>query len=78
MKIEDGNTMIVSKISKPVKEISIKDLQYAQSVVNDYYNGNVPEGCGVKGVITGPNTIVHSSRILSFYKNKEDAIFSQI
>ena len=74
MKIEDGNTMIISKISKPMKEISVKDLQYAQSVVNDYYNGNVPEGCGVKGVITGPNTIVHSSRILSFYKNKEDAI----
>ena len=74
MKIEDGNTMIVSKISKPMKEISIKDLQYAQSVVNDYYDGNVPEGCGVKGIITGPNTIVHSSRILSFYKNKEDAI----
>ena len=74
MKIEDGNTMIISKISKPMKEISVKDLQYAQSVVNDYYNGNVPEGCGVKGIITGPNTIVHSSRILSFYKNKEDAI----
>lgn len=74
MKIEDGNTMIVSKIRKPTQEISVKDLQYAQKVIKDYYNGDVPEGKGVKGIITGPNTIVHSSRILSFYKNKEDAI----
>ena len=74
MKIEDGNTFIVSKIRNPTKEISIKDLQYAKKVMEDYYNGNVPEGCGVKGIITGPNTIVHSSRIQSFYKTKEDAI----
>ena len=74
MKIEDGNTVIVSKIKKPIQEISIKDLQYAKKVMKDYYNGNIPEGCGVKGIITGPNTIVHSSRIESFYKNKEDAI----
>ena len=74
MKIEEGNTVIVSKIKKPIQEISIKDLQYAKKVMEDYYNGNIPEGCGVKGIITGPNTIVHSSRIESFYKNKEDAI----
>ncbi len=74
MKIEDGNTFIVSKIKNPTQEISIKDLQYAKKVMKDYYNGNVPEGCGIKGIITGPNTIVHSSRIQSFYKTKEDAI----
>ena len=74
MRIEDGNTVIVSKIRKPTQEISIKDLQYAKKVVSNYYNRNVPKGCGVKGIITGPNTIVHSSRIQSFYKNKEDAI----
>ncbi|MBQ2652195.1 MAG: methionine synthase [Methanobrevibacter sp.] len=74
MKIEDGNTFIVSKIRNPTQEISIKDLQYAKNVMKDYYNGNIPEGCGVKGIITGPNTIVHSSRIQSFYKTKEDAI----
>ena len=74
MKIEDGNTMIVSKIRRPTQEISIKDLQYAKKVMSNYYNGKIPEGCGVKGIITGPNTIVHSSRILSFYKSKEDAI----
>lgn len=74
MKIEDGNTVIVSKIRNPTQEISIKDLQYAKKVMKDYYNGNIPEGKGIKGIITGPNTIVHSSRIQYFYKNKEDAI----
>ena len=40
----------------------------------EYYGGKIPEGKGIKGIITGPNTIVHSSRITSFYKSKEDAI----
>ncbi|WP_407376227.1 methionine synthase [Methanobrevibacter sp.] len=74
MKIEDGNTVIVSKIKKPIQEISIDDLKYAKKVMKDYYGGKIPEGKGIKGIITGPNTIVHSSRIQSFYKNKEDAI----
>ena len=74
MKIEDGNTVIVSKIKTPIQEISIKDLQYSKKVMKDYYGGNIPEGKGIKGIITGPNTIVHSSRIQFFYKNKEDAI----
>lgn len=74
MKIEDGNTFIVGKIRKPTQEISIKDLQYAKKVMAEYYGGKIPEGKGIKGIITGPNTIVHSSRITSFYKNKEDAI----
>lgn len=74
MKLEDGNTVIVSKIRKPTKEISIDDLKYAKKIINNYYDGNIPEGKGIKGIITGPTTIVHSSRIESFYKNKEDAI----
>lgn len=74
MKLEDGNTFIVSKIRRPTKEISVSDLLYAKKVMKDYFGGNIPEGKGVKGIITGPNTIVHSSRITSFYKNKEDAI----
>ena len=74
MKIEDGNTVIVSKIRNPTQEISIDDMKYAKKVMKDYYYGNIPEGKGIKGIITGPNTIVHSSRIQSFYKNKEDAI----
>ena len=74
MKIEDGNTVIVSKIKNPIQEISIKDLQYAKKLMKDYYGGNIPDGKGVKGIITGPNTIIHSSRIAGFYKSKEDAI----
>ena len=74
MKIEDGNTFIVGKIRNPTQEISIKDLQYAKKVMAEYYGGKIPEGKGIKGIITGPNTIVHSSRITSFYKSKEDAI----
>ena len=74
MKIEDGNTVIVSKIRNPIQEISVDDLKYAKKVMKEYYGGNIPEGKGIKGIITGPNTIVHSSRIASFYKNKEDAI----
>lgn len=74
MKIVDGNTEIISKIRKPTQEISLKDLQYAKKVMNEYYDGKIPEGNGVKGIITGPNTIVYSSRIMGFYKNKEDAI----
>lgn len=74
MKIEGGNTFIVGKIRNPTQEISIKDLQFAKKVIKEYYGGSIPEGKGVKGIITGPNTIVHSSRVQSFYKNKEDAI----
>ncbi len=74
MILEDGNTVIVSKIRRPTQEISVSDLKYAKNVMKDYFGGNIPEGKGVKGIITGPTTIVHSSRIASFYKNKEDAI----
>ena len=74
MKIEDGNTVIVSKIRNPTREISIDDLKYAKKVMSNYFGGSIPEGKGVKGIITGPNTIVHSSRIAGFYKSKEDAI----
>lgn len=74
MKLEEGNTVIFSKIRKPTKEISINDLKYAKGVMKDYFNGNIPPEKGIKGIITGPSTIVHSSSIESFYKNKEDAI----
>lgn len=71
---EKNNTVIVGKIRKPTTNISIKDLNYAKSIMKDYYNGSVPENKGVKGIITGPSTIVHSSRIEGFYKDKNDAI----
>ena len=74
MMLEGNNTVITSKIRQPTKEISINDLKYAKKVMNDYFNGNIPKGKGIKGIITGPSTIVYSSRIESFYKHKEDAI----
>ena len=70
----DMVSIFTKYIKTPIQEISVKDLQYAKKVMKDYYDGDIPEGKGVKGIITGPNTIIHSSRILSFYKNKEDAI----
>ena len=73
-KIEDGNTYIISKIRSPTGEISVNDVIYAKKVIKEYYNGKIPEGKGIKGIITGPSTIIHSSRITSFYKNKDDAI----
>ena len=73
-KIEDGNTYIISKIRNPTGEISVNDLLYAKKLIKEYYKGSIPEGKGIKGIITGPSTIIHSSRITSFYKNKDDAI----
>ncbi len=73
-KIEDGNTYIISKIRSPTGEISVNDLIYAKKLIKEYHNGKIPEGKGIKGIITGPSTIIHSSRITSFYKNKDDAI----
>ena len=74
MKLDGNNTVITSKIRQPTKEISINDLKYAKKVMNDYFDGNIPKDKGIKGIITGPSTIVYSSRIESFYKHKEDAI----
>ncbi len=74
MKLDNGNTVITSKIQKPTKEISINDLKYTKSLVKEYYNNKIPDEKGVKGIITGPSTIVYSSRIESYYKNKDDAI----
>ena len=74
MQFEHNSTIITSKIRAPVKEITVDDLKYAKSILKEYYSGSIPENKGVKGIITGPSTIVHSSRIESFYKNKNDAI----
>ena len=76
MQFEHNSTIITSKIRAPVKEITVDDLKYAKSILKDYYSGSIPENKGVKGIITGPSTIVHSSRIESFYKNKNDAMSS--
>ena len=72
-KYEKNSSVIVSKILKPNKEITTNDIKYAKSVMNAYLKDS-NENKGIKGIITGPSTLVHSSRIESFYKNKEQAI----
>ena len=74
MKMEHNSTVITSKIRDPIKEITVNDLKFAKKVISNYYNGNIPQNKGIKGIVTGPSTIVYSSRIESFYKNKDDAI----
>lgn len=74
MQFEGNSTVITSKIRNPVKEITTDDLKYAKSILKEYFSGSIPENKGVKGIVTGPSTIVYSSRIESFYKNKNDAI----
>lgn len=74
MKLEGNQTVINGKIKRPNADISINDLKYAKSLINKYYNGDIPEAKGIKGIITGPSTIVFSSRITHFYKSKNDAI----
>ena len=78
-KFEVNSSVIVSKIRAPQVEIMVKDIKYAKKVLdNELKSMNLTEEelsrKGVKGLVTGPSTIVHSSRIESFYKNKNAAI----
>lgn len=74
MKLEGTQTVINGKIRRPSKEITTSDLRYANSLINKYYDGDIPDKKGIKGIITGPSTIVYSSRISHFYRNKNDAV----
>lgn len=76
---EMNSSVIVSKIRAPQVDIMIKDLKYAQKVLDgEIKNRNMPkeeaERKGVKLMLTGPSTIVHSSRLESFYKERNPAI----
>lgn len=77
MKVEGTSTTIFSKIKPHYKPITTKDIAYAQKILKTHIS-QLPEETiqnkGVKGLITGPSTIVYSSRIESFYKSKNDAI----
>jgi len=83
MTVEDNTTKIVGKIMPSHGPISVGDLKYAikvsKSISKEYgSNGDKKiEECvkGVKGIITGPSTLVFSSRLEGFYNKKEDAIF---
>lgn len=76
---EMNSSVIVSKIRTPQVDIMIKDLKYAQKVLaNEIKARNMSEEeasrKGVKLMLTGPSTLVHSSRIESFYKDRNPAI----
>lgn len=79
MTVEDNTPKIVGKILHPYGSVSADDLKYAirvsESISKEYgSNQDMKFGKGVKGIITGPSTLVFSSRMEGFYKKKEDAI----
>lgn len=78
-KFESNSSVIISKIRVPQVDITLKDIKYAKQILDKEVQsmGLSKEEItkkGVKGLVTGPSTIVHSSRIESFYKNRNSAI----
>ena len=76
---EMNSSVIVDKIKTPLEYIVLPDLKYAMAVLDkelDKRNLPAEERAkkGVKGIVTGPSTIVHSSRMESFYKDRNPAI----
>ena len=78
-KIEENTCKINAKINNPLENIGVKDLKLAIKYMNqelDKLNISSKDRKkkGVKGIITGPSTIVQSSKIGPIYKNKDIAI----
>ena len=79
---EDNIPKIIGKITHSQGSIGADDLKFAIKTakrISKPYGENQSKGLeegvkGVKGIITGPSTLVFSSRMEGFYKNKEDAI----
>lgn len=82
MAVEDKTTKIVGKIMPSYESIGADDLKYAirvaEGISKDYKKNSkktlVEDVKGIKGIITGPSTLVFSSRMEGFYNNKEDAV----
>jgi len=78
-KIEGNTCVINSKIISPSQKIGVQDLKLAIKYMNQELDESDlstkdKKKKGVKGIITGPSTIVQSSQIGPIYKNKEIAI----
>ncbi len=76
---EHNSSIINGKILPPNHDITVNDVKIAQHKLNDLIkksnlNDTELNNKGVKGIITGPSTIIHSSRLESFYKDKNHAI----
>lgn len=84
-KISDNTAYIKGKITPSSHPISVKDFQLAFKTaknMDDKFKLNSPledifdhEAKGVKGILTGPTTLIYSSMIEHFYKKKENAIY---
>lgn len=79
MSVENGTTTIISKLMPPAKPMTIGDFNFTKKVMNNVLESmdiskEEKSSKGVKGIITGPNTMVYSSVLGSFYKNKNLAI----
>jgi len=70
-KYEKNSSVIVSKILPPLVEITTDDIKYAKLVLESHKNS---ENRSIKGIVTGPCTLIYSSRIEYYYKNKNKAI----
>lgn len=74
MVIEDNTCKIKNKISPPLKSIGAEDLKLAIKIMEntlaemDFSEKDLAQK-GVKGIITGPTTMVYSSRLDGFYSN---------
>jgi len=67
MAIEGKVPKIIGKITPLSYSIGASDLRFAMKTAKNKVKG-------VKGIVTGPTTLVFSSRIDGFYNKKEDAI----
>ena len=81
MTVEGNTPKVLGKIKPSAVSISAEDLKYAlkisEGISREYSSnrGKIEDGVkGVKGIITGPSTIIFSSIVEGFYKNKDDAI----
>lgn len=83
-KIIDNTAYVKGKITPAARGISIKDLQLAFKIAKSLdkkftLNADLDKiyahkQRGVKGIITGPTTIIHSSIIDNFYSSRANAI----
>jgi len=78
-KIEGNICEINSKIITPCQNIGVQDLKLAIKYMNQELeeldiSSKDKKKKGVKGIITGPSTLIQSSKIGPIYKNKDIAI----
>jgi 5-methyltetrahydropteroyltriglutamate--homocysteine methyltransferase len=78
-KIEKNICEINSKIVTPYQDIGVQDLKLAikymrKELDESNISSKDKKKKGVKGIITGPSTIIQSSKIGPIYKNKDIAI----